>query len=456
MRWPVIAVPLLSAVVGWAQPSAQWAVSGEFRLRAEGFQTPAPAADDRRDYVFTSARLRLNLDLASGPWRFHAAGQGVGVRELPADAAFGIGRSYYLASGGDVTPTAAGLLELSATFSRRDSTVTAGRQPYADGFETRTGLERLDDLKRARLAERLVGNWEWVVVGRRFDGAVAAVERERTNVSVFALRVLSGGINTASPLERLEAVDLFGGTATIKRGAVLRRTEVRMFEVAYRDSRPATAAASGALALHTFGVSLFGGDETNDWLGWVAVQRGEWGRASQRAWAAIGEVGHQWREATARPWLRLGAAYASGDATAAGDHRTFFNLVPTNHKWYGAMDYVAFSNLATVYAHFILAPTSRWQVELAAHHFRLAERRDGWVLGSGAFDNASLGYQQRRNFSGGSHLGDELDLTGRLQATPKLTLELGGGRFFGGEVAEASLPAAADGHFLYAQLTWRF
>jgi hypothetical protein len=377
---------------------------------------------------------------------------------LPDDAVFSAGRNYYLASAGDTEPETADLLELSVTFTKPGLRIVAGRQAFGEGFETGTGLDRLDVVKRTRLAERLVGNWEWVNVARRFDGATLTVDRTDWNLSGFAHRVLSGGVNYATPLEQLDTVDVYGATWTCKRGSLLERTELRVFDVGYRDGRDTVAAAAGgSLSLQTFGFSILGGNEAHDWLLWAAAQRGSWGSADQRAWAAVAEYGYQWQAATARPWLRLGAALSSGDPDGpSGGRETFFNVVPTNHKWYGAMDYVAFSNLTTVYGHLLVFPVPRLQLELGVHHFRLTEENDAWVLGSGPFDNAALGYQRRSNTSGSDRLGNEVDLVATYGVTKVVSVEVGGGRFLGDAVAEASLPDNADGSWLYAQLVWKF
>ncbi len=441
-----------------AQSGSAPAVTGDLRLRWEDFATPAAAPADRRKYDLTSARLRLNLEFERGSWRIHAAVQGALARTLPEDAVFGAGRSYYVASGGEAEPETADLLELSVSLRTPRFRITAGRQAFGEGFETGTGLDRLDAVKRTRLAERLVGNWEWVNVARRFDGASLAVDRASWNLSGFAHRLLSGGVNYATPLERLDKVHVVGATWTFKRGTLLERTELRIFDVGYRDERDSVVAlAGGNLSLHTFGLSLLGGDDANDWLVWAAAQRGSWGVDPQRAWAAFAEYGHQWQSAVARPWLRCGAARASGDPDPrSGERRTFFNVVPTNHKWYGAMDFVAFSNLTTLYAHLLVFPAPRLQLELGVHHFRLTEQHDAWVLGSGPFDNASLGYQRRANASASDRLGHEVDLIATYALTQAGSVEVGGGRFLGGAVVRSSLPDHADGSWLYAQLVWKF
>jgi hypothetical protein len=48
--------------------------------------------------------------------------------------------------------------------------------------------------------------------------------------------------------------------------------------------------------------------------------------------------------------LALGLYYASGDGDPSDkNHNTFVNLHPTNHKFYGAMDFLSRQNLIDPY-----------------------------------------------------------------------------------------------------------
>jgi hypothetical protein len=95
-------------------------------------------------------------------------------------------------------------------------------------------------------------------------------------------------------------------------------------------------------------------------------------------------------------------------------------------------------------------------MELALHRLELTERSDWWVLGSGPYNDANLGYAVGGANNAGSHIGDEIDLIATYGISKAFAVEAGGGFFLGGEVAEASLPVHSDGTWLYAQLTWKF
>ena len=89
---------LLAALPAAAQSGPKFSYSGDVRLRWEGLSTPSASAAADEDYDFTHARARLTLDLEGSTWKLHATGQGAAARSLPDNAAFGIGRSYWLAS----------------------------------------------------------------------------------------------------------------------------------------------------------------------------------------------------------------------------------------------------------------------------------------------------------------------------------------------------------------------
>jgi hypothetical protein len=132
--------------------------------------------------------------------------------------------------------------------------------------------------------------------------------------------------------------------------------------------------------------------------------------------------------------------------------------VPTNHKFYGSLDYSAFSNLRDHYveARFQLAPAVK--ASAALHQFALSETGDAWYGGSGAFNDAALGYQARRPPAGdfpGRDLGRELDLELAWAARPGLELRTGAAWFWGSDAARAVLRHQEDGGWAYVELNWR-
>lgn len=454
----VLGLVLLPAAAASAAPPAE--VAASLRLRGETFDTPSgdPALD--RDYTLLGVRARLAVDAAPGRWRLHAVLQGAATSGLPERGAFGIGPVYFAASGGDSTPSQAAVAEASVGWQGDRFEATVGRQGWRDGQEILTGVANLDAVKRRRLAERLVGNWDWVNVGRRYDGASFGLRlAEAVHVAAFGFRPLAGGVDYDDAFEPLDDLRVFGLTVTGRYGAWLPASEVRLWGIRYDDERPgALAAAGGPIELDTAGVSVLAGGEGGDLLVWLAWQRGDWGRADHDAVAWIVEGGRRFQCGERSLYLRGGGAQASGDDTPGGrDHGTFFNLLPTNHKFYGAMDYSAFQNLRDLYTELLVAGAGPWSLRLALHRFEIVERGDAWYGGSGAFDAARLGYAGRRPPGGrfsDRHLGDEIDLSAARKLPHGLSLDAGVSAFFAGSGGEEVLTAEGDGTWAYLQVSW--
>lgn len=433
--------------------------SFDLRLRWEGFETPSNNALLDREYNFPLARLRVGGDLKWTKVTLHGMLQGAASTNLPANGAFGAGQSYVTANNGDTEPSQAGLAELSVALRPGTFQVVVGRQAWNDGLETMTGVEYLDGVKRRRIGDRLIGTWDWPNVGRRFDGVgVNGTLAQTTQLTGFALRPLAGGTNYIDAFEQLDDLTIYGLSVTGKHGAWIPASELRLFGIYYDDERPgALQAAGGALGFTTLGGHLLVGNERNDLLLWAALQGGDWGNQDQQAWAYIVEAGHEFREGATRLTVRGGFAQASGDDPSTPEHGGFFNLLPTNHKFYGSMDYFAFSNLQNLYAELLLSRGPKWNIRLAADLFALSDRGDAWYIGSGPFDEARLGYTARRPASGEFRerdLGTEIDLEATFTLRKDLRLAVGGGIFSGGAAAGQASPVEEDGSWVYTQLTW--
>ncbi|MGH9459674.1 MAG: alginate export family protein, partial [Vicinamibacteria bacterium] len=230
------------------------------------------------------------------------------------------------------------------------------------------------------------------------------------------------------------------------------------FNIIYRDDRSSTRTSLGdRLLIDGLGGSLVGvypaGPGELDVLAWVAYEFGDFGAMSHRAIAVIGEGGYGWPQARLAPWVRGGVAYASGDSDPADqDHGTFFNMVPTNHKFYGDQDLSALQNLTNVYGQLRLQPHRLLALSLEGHLFRLSDAADAWYGGSGPANNQGFGYVAR--FPGGRtrrDIGTEWDLILTWSPRPILGVQVGAAYFKGGEVAEALFPVEDNSTWLYVQ-----
>ncbi|MFL6194016.1 MAG: alginate export family protein [Thermoanaerobaculia bacterium] len=430
----------------------------DVRLRTEAFDTPARTATADRRYSFTVGRVRAGLDATWTNWKLHGMVQAAGMTQVSRGAAFGSGQSYLAANGGDTSRTVIGISELSAAYTNGGFKAVLGRQPFADGNEAPTGIAHLDAVKKRRLSDRLVGNFEWPNVARRFDGASLSYGKGSAVVSGFALRPLDGAFDYEDAYEELDGVSVYGASLTGKYNTWVPASEVRAFAVQYDDTRRiARRQTGGDLKITTLGASILHGGENWDVLAWGALQSGDWGTADQDAWAYIVDVGRRFPAVAGKPTVHLAAEQSSGDDRPGGDHGTFFNVLPTNHKFYGSMDYFAWSNLRDVYLE-ALGGSEKLKVRFALHDFSLTQTRDAWYGGSGAFEDTSLGYAARLPVYGrfpSKDLGQEADLEFTYALPQGLQVGVGGGYFLGGDAAKAFLPLEEDGSWAYVELSWK-
>lgn len=439
--------------------SPTWKPLLETRARYELFDTPVARADQDAGYGFGLLRVRAGVQAAWGERVVaHLLLQGAAMSSLPSNAGFGSGPTYLSTNGGDRTPSQAGLLEAAVRYRGERWDVTLGRQGFAEGFGVATGVPFVDGAKRRRLAERLVGNLDFPNVGRRYDGAVLhAALGAAGRLEAYALRPLAGAFHYDEALEELD-VDLFGASLAGPFGGWVADSELRFFAIAYRDERDVVARSlGGEIALETLGASWVAG--TPEWsaVAWGALQRGDYGARDQSAWAAIAELSRRFSALRGAPSLHLGLETASGGG-GTGDRETFFNLLPTNHKFYGSLDFVAFSNVRDLFLEARWSPRKGVDLALALHDFALVDRADAWYGGSGAFSERELGYVARRPADGrfeSRRLGRELDLAASWALPRNLALKLEAGWFLGGAAAREILRHQEDGGWASFEVAWR-
>lgn len=187
-------------------------------------------------------------------------------------------------------------------------------------------------------------------------------------------------------------------------------------------------------------------------------------RLTQDAFMVVMQGGYTFADIWASP--RLGAEYSfsSGDSNPTNStHETFDNLFPTNHKFYGYMDFLSLQNIHDVRGILQFKPHPRLSFAIEGHGFWLADTHDNFynVAGAprgGVASTPGTGYGVNPDYS--NYLGAEVDVIGGWAVTRYAQVEVGYGHFFAGDYIKQSLsdPAfgARDANFFYAQLTVNF
>jgi len=322
-------------------------------------------------------------------------------------------------------------------------------------------------VKFQRESQRLIGTVAWSTAARSYDGGTTALDMKGYLLYGFAAQPTTGVFDIRGGYKPQNHVVFGGMDFTVKRGTWVHNTEFRSFFIGYLDTRDPDEVAGlfGPIRTYTLGGSVLGiyplGPGKLDVLVWVA---GQWGSyvgstpsgvrdLDHAAWALLAEVGYQFA-LPFEPWLRTGVNVASGDGNPDdGKHNTFFNLLPTNHLYYGSLDQLAFQNLINWFAQFKFSPIPKVAVNFFVHRFWLMSDRDSVYSGTGAFNRSTLGFAAASS-NGSGTVGTEIDVTATYQFNEHVGFTGGYSYMFGGPVYQTS--SNRDTKWVFAEMLLKY
>jgi hypothetical protein len=327
--------------------------------------------------------------------------------------------------------------------------------------------------------DRLIGTFAWNNIGRTFDMAKGRWQNEWFGVDVFSGRPV---IPQDEVFDVVNDYDWFSGFWA--NSAKIPKHGLDFYFLSRNASAKAPAAVPSpqfpqpsARDIYTLGArikSLPGELGNWDYTLDVIGQLGSFhdprpgapqSRLEQQAYAVIAQAGYTFKDTWGTPRLGLEYDYSSGDDDPFdGKHQTLDNLYPTNHKFYGYMDFFSLQNLQDVRMIFQIKPVPRLSVAIEGHAFWLANTSDsfynvGGVARGGADPTpGGTGYGVNPNYN--SFVGTELDAIAGYALTRYAQVEVGYGHFFVGDYIESSLASpnfgSTDANFLYVQFNVNF
>jgi hypothetical protein len=324
--------------------------------------------------------------------------------------------------------------------------------------------------------ERLVGAFAWNNIGRVFDAVKVRAQTPWFAAEAFTSKLV---LPVDNHFNVWNDYNLFSGLYLTSKLVPKNTTELYFF--ARNDSvgssfadpnavLPFQTAAPAARDIYTVGARFKSnpGELGNfDYTVEGAYQFGNWkaatnsARLDQQAFAVMANGGYTFADAFGTPRVGLEYNFASGDSDPTdGKHETFDNLYPTNHKFYGYMDFFSWQNLHDVRAIFTIKPTTRLSLAIEGHGFWLADTHDNLYNAGGVSRGAGANANGfGRNPSYGSFVGTELDVIAGYALTKFANLEAGYGHFFTGDYVDATwsnVGGSADADWIYMQTVVRF
>jgi hypothetical protein len=332
--------------------------------------------------------------------------------------------------------------------------------------------------------ERLIGAFDWNNLGRVFDGAKLRYEDKNLWVDAFVSRVVlvdEHSFNMANEYETFSG--LYASTKLVPKQEtqlyfLARNTETESPFAHVKDTPQAGGASprdiyTPGLRVKSLPGQLDGWDYSTELMyqfgryqnpaASVAAQRAARSQ-SHEAFAAYVGAGYTFEKVTARPRLGVEYNYGSGDSNPKDNkHGTFDNLFPTNHKFYGMMDFISLQNIHNVRLMSSVQPHKKLTISLEGHLFWLADTQDSFytVAGGrrgGTAATPGTGYGINKGYD--SFVGSEIDLVATYKICPSAAVQVGYGHFFTGDYIDQSLSSKAfgshDADFLYLQTTFTF
>ena len=443
----------------------QWDIGGNFRARYEnrqGFGIPgiAGSVDFRKqgvkvdnDYYLT--RTRLHVGYTDKWWSAYAEGQ------MSTD-------------NNDARYAYANAPAVPGTVKRK------GNGPEADLIDLHQAYVTIGNHKEFPLSakagrqelsygeERLIGAFNWNNIGRSFDAAKIRWQNEWFGADFFSGRPV---IPQDGQFDLSNDYDFLSGVYATSMKVPKNITD--LYFLARNSTRHANSAEPSpqfpqptARDIYTVGGRVK--SKPGEFGGWDysvegAYQFGDFApsttaaRLTQDAFMFVAQGGYTFNDFWATPRLGLEYAYGSGDSNPTdGTHGTFENLFPTNHKFYGYMDFFSLQNIQDLRSILQLKPTSRMSVAVEGHNFWLANAND-YLYTVGGTPRTTGGYGIHPNYS--TYVGSELDVIAGYAVTRYAQVELGYGHFFTGKYIEQSLAGvggATDANYIYVQTSINF
>jgi hypothetical protein len=307
-------------------------------------------------------------------------------------------------------------------------------------------------------SQRLVSPLEWVNTRRTFQGVKVFTRTAKWDFDLFAVQPVIPP--QANQFDSVDNNQIFSGAWFTYRP--LPGQAIDLYYLNLDNTNPGVAVGQGgvrgAYNVNTVGARYAGTAKNWLWDGEGMFQFGGYSNQSivAKSFAAAG--GYHFKECAWEPQFWVGYEYASGDPDPqnSGTRRTFNQIFPFGHYFFGYTDVVGRQNINDVFVQGIAYPAKWLTLVTQFHVFRLDSDRDALYAPSGAV--------LRRDPTGraGNDVGNNLDLRANVHLTNHSDVLFGYSRLFAGDYIRNTAPAAnpaafsADPSVFYAQYTYRW
>ncbi|MCC6758031.1 MAG: alginate export family protein, partial [Candidatus Omnitrophica bacterium] len=277
-------------------------------------------------------------------------------------------------------------------------------------------------------AQRLLGAFDWSNQAQTFDAGklIFEFEKQKMNIDIFA----GGKTPVKTPREQDgfydgAANDIIGGYYAEYKGITGLTIEQYMIS---RNTDGKTVSfgqtGDGEVEDYTIGGRVLGKipNTAFDFELEAAKQSGNSGRLDVDAQMVVAIVGYTFDHAW-KPRVSFEFDYASGDDNRTDVKRqTFDNLQPTNHLFYGYMDFVSLQNINNYRFQIKADPHKKLNVQSDLHMIFLDTAKDNLYAANRAVKRSTTA-------GADAFVGDELDFLLKYQFTKEVSTMVGYSHF---------------------------
>jgi hypothetical protein len=448
-----------------------------WRARAEGWDWFKGSAG-HGNYTFGDSLLRITIGQHRQHFDWQLEGEQVALVGLPTLAVvpapqgqLGLGGNYYAANSSQSNNVGGFLKQGFVRFKDFGGSLKVGRFEYFDGMEVKPKDPLLATVIATRISQRLIANFGFSAVQRTFDGVQVSSNLGPDNFTFIAVRPTEG-VFQVDGMGELD-IDTYYGAFTAPFNSPHSAGQLRVFGLGYIDHRTLTLKTDNRPApirtadLDKIEIATYGADYVQvfntptagkfDFLGWFALQGGSWGQLTQRSSAFVGEAGWQPPAKYLKPWLSAGYSYGSGDGDNSDTrHGTFFQVL-TTPRLYARFPFYNMMNNEDFYGTLNLKPAPRLSFRSELHALRLANAKDFWYSGGGAFQEGTFGYNGRPSPGNGNRgLANVWDMSADYQFTKCFAATLYYGKAWGKTVIANIYPKDPNGQLLFLETNFRY
>jgi hypothetical protein len=298
-------------------------------------------------------------------------------------------------------------------------------------------------------SQRLISPADWANTRRTFQGAKLFWQNDKLSLDAFCVQPVVPSANNFASVNNEQVFTGVWGT--------YRPVAGQFIDLYYLDLDDTTGThvgfnkATGAANTNTVGSRWYG--NKNSWL-WdteAMLQFGGWSNQGIFAKAYTMAGGYCFADLPMTPQLWLTYDYASGDPDPGANnvHRTFNQLFPFGHYYFGMMDLVGRQNINDISGQISFYPT-RWITTCLQYHvLRLDSPRDA------LYNSAGVATRQDITGKSGTDVGDILTFVVNFHLDKHQDIYVQYSHLYQGDfIRQTGPPGSPD--YLYVQYTFRW